>query len=195
MRRDDPAQEALDQRLKGLMVASQGGDRVAYAELLRSCDPLVRRAGRRVGVSDDRLNDVVQETLLTIHSARQTYDPSRSFMAWVTIIAQRRAIDVLRRTGRSERREVNAPLAYEAYADADADSSEGWQSTQRSKTLKEAIARLPSGQREAVERLALGEQSLAEASAETGRTTGSLKVNLHRAIKALRVHLGSGGVE
>jgi DNA-directed RNA polymerase specialized sigma24 family protein len=41
-----------------------------------------------------------------------------------------------------------------------------------------------------VERLALREQSLAEAAAETGKTTGALKVNFHRALKALRLHLG-----
>lgn len=53
----------------------------------------------------------------------------------------------------------------------------------------DAIASLSPGQREAVERLAIREQTLAEASPESGRTIGALKVNFHRAIRALRERL------
>jgi DNA-directed RNA polymerase specialized sigma24 family protein len=52
--------------------------------------------------------------------------------------------------------------------------------------VSEALASLPPRQREAVQHLVLNEQSLAEASASTRRSKGSLKVNLHRALKALR---------
>lgn len=181
---------ALDQKLASLMQAAQGGDRQSYASLLRDCEPIIRRSARRVGVVGDLVEDVVQETLLTLHNARQTYDPSRSFTAWLGVIAQRRAIDALRRVGRNAGREVNAPLIYEQHADPDADAARGWEESGRAKDLKAAIATLSPSQREAVEHLALREQSLAEASLETGKTTGALKVNLHRALKALRAHLG-----
>ena len=52
--------------------------------------------------------------------------------------------------------------------------------------MTEALAILPPRQREAVEALVLKEQSLSEAAVATGRTKGALKVNLHRALKALR---------
>jgi DNA-directed RNA polymerase specialized sigma24 family protein len=52
--------------------------------------------------------------------------------------------------------------------------------------LREAIDTLPPGQREAIEQLGLKERSLAEAAESTGRKTGALKVNLHRALKTLR---------
>jgi len=45
---------------------------------------------------------------------------------------------------------------------------------------------LPERQREAVQVLVLEEQSLTEAAAATRRSKGALKVNLHRALKALR---------
>lgn len=180
---------ARDERLCGLMRAAQGGDRRAYAVLLRDCEPIIRRSAARAGVSGDRMEDVVQETLLTLHNARQTYDSSRSFTAWLTVIAQRRGIDALRRTGRNDRREVHAPLAYEQHVDPAADSARGWEDTGRAKDMKDAIAGLSPSQREAVEHLALREQSLAEASLETGKTTGALKVNLHRALKALKGRL------
>ncbi len=184
MSRASAASDDLDSRLGALMIAVQAGDRRAYAELLRACEPFIRRVGRRAGVTDDRLNDVVQETLLTLHNARATYDPTRSFSAWLGVIAQRRAIDILRRHGRAARREIHAPIAYEDHPDDGPDPARGWERDGA------AIARLPEGQREAVERLALHEQSLAEAAAETGKSTGALKVNLHRALKALRSRLG-----
>jgi RNA polymerase sigma-70 factor (ECF subfamily) len=58
--------------------------------------------------------------------------------------------------------------------------------------LREAIKTLPPGQREAVEQLGLKEHSLAEAAEVTGRNTGALKVNLHRALKTLRDRLHGG---
>lgn len=177
---------ARDKALATLMAAAQGGDKAAYARLLRDCEPVIRRAARRAGVVDDRVEDVVQDTLLTLHNARQTYDPARSFTAWLSVIAQRRAIDVLRRTGRTARREVHAPVAYETEADHRTDGAHLVESAGDARELRAAIAGLSPVQREAVERLALREQSLAEASEDTGRSAGALKVNLHRAIKTLR---------
>jgi RNA polymerase sigma-70 factor (ECF subfamily) len=182
--------DALDRRLASLMRDAQGGDRRAYAILLRDCEPIIRRAARKVGLTGDRIEDAVQDSLLTLHNARQTYDPSRSFTAWLSVIAQRRAIDTLRRVGRSAGREVHAPVLYEQHADPAVDPTRGLQDLERARDLRGAIATLTAGQREAVEHLALREQSLAEASAETGKTTGALKVNLHRALKTLRGRLG-----
>ena len=59
--------------------------------------------------------------------------------------------------------------------------------------LGEAVADLPARQREAVQLLVLQERSLAETAATTGRSKGSLKVNLHRALKSLRARLGPVG--
>ena len=54
---------------------------------------------------------------------------------------------------------------------------------------------LRAGQREAVRSLALEENSLEDASKSTGRTKTALKVNLHRAIRTLRVRMGVAPAE
>ena len=118
-----------DRRWGSWMVAAQAGDRAAYETLLQDCIPFIKRVARRQGVSFDRIDDVVQDTLVTVHRARQTYDPSRSFSAWLRTIAQRRAIDGLRRHNRHQSREIYAPLAYENHADTGGDPRE---STDRS---------------------------------------------------------------
>ena len=174
-----------DQRRASWMAAAQGGDRRAYERLLADSVALVRAAARRRGVPFDQLDDVVQETLLTVHRVRHTFDPTRSYDAWLTAIANRRAIDALRSHGRRDRREVHDETAVDSHPDAD-DASAATESEQRAQRLHDAIEALPPGQREAVEQLGLRERSLSEVAELTGRNTGALKVNLHRALKALR---------
>lgn len=177
--------ETPDQRRAAWMAAAQAGDRRAYEKLLADSVALIRAAARRQGVAFDHLDDVVQETLMTVHRVRHTYDPSRSYDAWLSAIASRRAIDALRSHGRRHSREVRDEYAVDNHPDAD-DASAASESAQRAQRLREAIAELPPGQREAIEQLGLHERSLSEAAALTGRNTGALKVNLHRALKALR---------
>ncbi len=176
----------VDRLWSARMAAAQTGDRVAYEALLRDCVPHVKRIVRRTGVRAERVDDVVQEVLLTVHRARQTYDPARSFTAWLNAIAQRRAIDDLRHRGRQTRREIADDTTYAAYPAGDATPEEAWEDGGRNEELQSAVARLPPGQREAVEALAMRQLSLSEAATETGKTKGALKVNLHRALKALR---------
>ncbi|HET7931340.1 MAG TPA: sigma-70 family RNA polymerase sigma factor [Rhodanobacteraceae bacterium] len=170
------------------MAAAQAGDRRAYERVLADSVALIRSVARRRGAPMDVLDDVVQETLLTVHRVRHTYDPSRSYDAWLAAIADRRAIDTLRRHGRRNHREVHDDVAFEQFADHDDASAES-ERKQRAQQLHAAIAELPPRQREAVQALGIGEQSLAEAAANTGRNEGALKVNLHRALKSLRTRL------
>lgn len=173
------------------MAAAQDGDRQAYERVLADSLALVRAVARRRGVPPEAIDDVVQETLLTVHRVRHTYDPARSYDAWLAAIADRRAVDLLRSHGRRGRREVHDERALDRHAGR-GDASTESERAQDARRLREAIAGLPPGQREAVEQLGLGEHSLAEAAARTGRSTGALKVNLHRALKALRSRLHGG---
>jgi len=177
--------ESPDQRRAAWMAAAQAGNRQAFERVLTDSIPLIRAVARRQGVSQDHLDDVVQETLITIHRVRHTYDPVRSYDAWLAAIAARRAIDALRRRGRRDSREVHDEFAMDSHTDSD-DASAATEGAQRAQRLREAIAELPPGQREAIEQLGLSEHSLSEAAELTGRKTGALKVNLHRALKALR---------
>ncbi len=182
-----------DARRSAWMAAAQAGDGTAYQALLRDCIPIIKSVARRRGVSADHVDDVVQDTLLTIHRARRTYDPSRSFTAWLSVIADRRAIDLLRRIRRQGVREVHAPLVFENHPDEAADPARGLAKAEATGAFAHALANLPPRQREAVQRLVLDEHSLADAANLTRRTKGSLKVNLHRGLKALRGRIASGG--
>lgn len=179
---------ALEEKLAAAMRAAQGGDAAAYRALLRDCLPVIAASLRAQGLRGEAVDDAVQDTLITLHRARASYDPSRPFLPWLRAIAQRRAIDAMRRAGRQPR-EVHDPVAYEAEIDDRPPPGQGLEARERAAELARAVAALPAGQRQAVEELALRERSLDEVSAATGRSKVALKVNLHRAIKALRASL------
>lgn len=124
---------------------------------------------------------------MTLHRVRHTYDPTRPFSRWLSAIARRRSIDALRRRSRTETVEVSDERAYETFADPAANRE--IERVDRVAPLAAAIASLPQGQKQAVELLKLKELSLEEAAKVSGKSVAALKVNVHRAIKALSLYL------
>ena len=169
------------------MAAAQDGDRAAYERLLREILPFLRALVVHRHGAPDRVEEVVQATLLTVHRVRHAYDPARPFRPWVAAIARRRSVDALRRRFRTEAHEVFDATAYETFADPAANRP--MEVSAATEGLGEAIAALSSPQREAIELLKLRELSLAEASRLSGKSIAALKVNVHRAIKSLRKRL------
>src|SRR5262245_44763535 len=78
--------------LDGLMGQVQQGDRLAYRRLLNEVVPILRGTirSRRPFLSVHDIEDLVQDILLSMHIARATYDPRRSFRPWLMGIAQHR---------------------------------------------------------------------------------------------------------
>lgn len=177
---------ASEQDWSRLMAAAQDGDRAAYDRLLRQVLPFIRAIAAQHHRAPDRIGDVVQDVLLTLHRVRHTYDPSRPFKAWLAAIARRRSIDLLRRQGRIGAVETWDAGAYETFADPAANKETG---REAASALNRAMRTLPQGQREALELIKLRELPLADASRLSGKSVGALKVNVHRALKALKARL------
>jgi RNA polymerase sigma-70 factor, ECF subfamily len=174
-----------DQAWSQLMRAAQAGDRAAYSQLLREITPFVRSMLRRHCSHSHDIEEMVQDTLLTLHRVRQTYDPKRPFSPWLASIAARRGIDGLRRRSRVARYETSTDIeAYETFADPAANSD--IEALGAPEEVELLLQRLPPRQRQALEALKLKEMSLKEAAAASGQSVAALKVNTHRAIKALR---------
>lgn len=180
-----------DHQRRAWMAAAQAGDLYAYKCVLEDSIELIRSVARGRGVPRDSLDDVVQETLLTVHRMRRTYDSSRSYDSWLATLARRRAIDALRRYRRHCREVSNDVVINQLAAQGDASAVSEYAQLVRS--ARATVSQLTPCQREAVEILVLNEQSLAEASARTGRSIVALKVNLHRALKVMRKRLARNG--
>jgi RNA polymerase sigma-70 factor (ECF subfamily) len=185
--------EAEDARWSAWMAAAQDGDADAYRRLLEALLPALRRMVRARVYDRESAEDVVQNILLSIHRARHTYRPERSFGPWMRAIARNAMIDSFRESGRRGEREVGVewiddlpgePLLAPP-SDAFAPPSDALDPR-----LQAALERLPDTQRQAVEMIQLRELSVAEAALEAGVTPGALKVRAHRGYRALRRMLG-----
>jgi len=162
------------------MEGAQRGDREAYRALLTDiASPLLGFLRRRIA-DPHEVEDVYQDTLMALHRARHTYDPSRPFEPWLFAIARHVAVDHFRHRMVHASHEVLVEELPEPAGDADPARPR----------LAEALDRLPPAQREAFEMLQLEGLSVAAAAARVGITTGALKVRAHRAYKALRALLG-----
>jgi RNA polymerase sigma factor (sigma-70 family) len=180
----EPTPQERDQAWSQLMRAAQSGDRAAYERLLREISPLIRALVRRHCSNRADIEEMVQDTLLTLHRVRHTYDPGRPFCPWLAAIAWRRSIDALRRRIRVSRYETPEQGVYETFSDAAANSDlEGVRSAEE---VEDLLRLLPARQREALQSLKLKEMTLAEASVASGQSVAALKVNTHRALKTLR---------
>ena len=82
------------------MARAQAGDQQDYRRLLQAIGPYLRAIARRM-LGQDEAEDAVQEILLVVHGVRHTYEPGRPFRPWLSTIATRRCIDILRRRIRS----------------------------------------------------------------------------------------------
>ena len=171
-----------------LMTRALDGDALAYAELLTLLANTARRYARgRLG-DVAWLDDVVQETLLSIHGARRTYDVRRPFAPWFYAILSSRLIDSLRKERRVRARELVADALPEPAAVAAAAGDP--RGDVDFELVRSALDALPPRQREIVSALKLRDESVKDVSRRMGMSESAVKVTAHRAYKALRRFLG-----
>jgi RNA polymerase sigma-70 factor (ECF subfamily) len=168
-----------------LMIRAQDGDRQAYRTLLEDLTPYLRALSARCFKDPGDIEEAVQDTLLTVHAVRHTYDPGRPFGPWIVAIANRRIIDRLRRQMRQRSREIELTAEHETFSPHPANLPPDDLSADEA-PLNAAIEQLPPDQRQAIRLLKLKEMSLKEAALASGRSVSALKVATHRAIKSLR---------
>jgi RNA polymerase sigma-70 factor (ECF subfamily) len=171
-------------RWADLMRAAQGGNGAAYSRLLLELLPMLRGWVSKKWRSQQDVEDIVQDILMSLHSVRHTYDPARPFMPWLMTIAARRIADAARRLSSRAANETTVEIMPETFSMDDTKSAQDTSDDQEA--IRMALGSLPEGQREAIELMKLQGLSLQEASERTGKSVAALKVTVHRAIKAMR---------
>jgi RNA polymerase sigma-70 factor (ECF subfamily) len=184
MKGETKKREDRSERWRAWMAAAQQGDADAYQRLLTELLPFVSGIVRGRTGDDPAAEDIVQEVLLSIHTARHTYRPERPVEPWVRTIARNAVIDWARRQARARGRESGVDAA--DLADARVDSP----SAVLSPGVERALSSLPEAQRQAVVMLKLEGLTVAEAAERAGTTPGALKLRAHRGYRALRGVLG-----
>ncbi len=169
-----------DRTLARLMAEAQGGDADAYRVVLHESRRWLVRffAGK---ITPTAIDDLIQETLVSLHAKRATYEPTRPFLPWLAAIARYRWLDQLRRVYRIDE---------DALGETPARSDHETEVIARI-SIDRMLARLSPAQSEAIRLVKIDGLSITEASARTGQSPSLIKVNIHRGLKRLAQHVES----
>ena len=171
--------KAEEERLIALMIGYQKGSMDDFEGLYAALkQPLLRYLWTFVR-NATMAEDLLQDTFLQIHRARQTYTPPRPVRPWVYAITRHVALMHLR-SGRRRKEmladdqlpEIPVPPAMEKFADR--------------ATLHRMLSELPHHSQEVLMLHHLLGMSFQEVGQILGIASGTAKVRSHRALKALR---------
>lgn len=168
--------------MRAMMLAGLEGDDAAYKKLLSRLSAYLRGyfngQFERVGRSAADAEDLVQETLIALHTRRHTYDRSQLLTPWVHAIARYRMIDFLRRT-----KSVRLAIPVEDVEDLIAeDESPGIESRL---DLEDLLSQLKPRTRQVIQLVKLDGLSVSEAAERSNMSESAIKVTVHRGLKAL----------
>jgi RNA polymerase sigma-70 factor, ECF subfamily len=168
-----------DQRFADGMRRAQGGDRAAYDALLKEIAVLLRRYFGARAENDEAAEDLVQETLISIHRARHTYMAGRPFAPWMYAIARRRLADHWRSRSRNVVCEqLDETMDWVDRRDLDVRDTDG--------AVHETLSILPESQRRVVVLLKVDGLSIRETARKLDISEAAVKVTAHRAYVKLR---------
>ncbi|MYN05914.1 RNA polymerase sigma factor [Pseudoduganella aquatica] len=169
---------ALSETHLPVLDAAHRGDPAALAQLLRLCQPDIRRYAQRSCLISD-VDDAVQEALLVLSRRLEAVRVLAAFSGWLFKVVQREC----RRLGR-------VALNFDPYDEARA---EQWLAAQDTAGLRadlvNALESLPVDYRQVILLRDFAEMSIAEIAAELALTVPAAKSRLHRARQMAREYL------
>jgi RNA polymerase sigma-70 factor (ECF subfamily) len=165
---------ANEETFRRLMIKAQGGDKLCYSSLLTECEKWLRRYYARK-INPAAIDDLVQETLISLHRKRASYDPARAFLPWLAAIGRYRWIDSLRKIYRHEHDQL--------YEEMVADPQD--ETVTAKVSLERLLDMIPPKQAEVIGLVKIEGLSINEAAAMTGQSESLVKVNIHRGLKKL----------
>ncbi len=172
------------------MQQAQQGDSAAYQELLGALVPVIRRYLARRLFNKNNIEEITQEILLALHTARHTYLPQLPFDRWLYSIARYKMIDALRKMYRHDNN-AETNIEIETFsAISTNDSDDGF-----TKDLHQALMQLTSKQKDIVTLAKLEGYTAAEVAKKLGMTETAVKVSIHRSLETMRIWLIKNGYE
>lgn len=163
-----------EDRFNHLIVKSREGDKKSQLELHRAAEKWLNRyfVGR---IQDSRHDDLIQETLLSIHRSQSSYNTDRPFLPWLATIARCRWIDQLRKDYQVNEVELTEDqFYYEFGLQVDAKLS-----------LQKLMSQISKKQALAIGLTKIAGYSIKEAASLTGQSESSIKISVHRGMKKM----------
>ena len=157
-----------------------------------------RHAGAVYGLANRVLRDraaaeeIVQEVFLRLWNAPERFDPERgSLRSFLLVQTHRRSVDVLR-SDASRRRREEQDLKATAEQGYDVDR-EVWDLAVAD-SVKEALATLPEGERQAIQLAYFGGLTYREVASRLGAPEGTVKSRIRAGLGRMRDKLVGSGI-
>ena len=181
-----PAPESSDD--DDLMLRVQHGDMNAYQELVRRYQKKVFRVISSYHRNAEDAMEVLQDTFLKLYTSRLTWERRRSFSAWLYRIAINASIDRYRREGKDLTSSLDDVAESRLLKSGPAPRTplDRLREEERRVLVQDAVLRLPLRQREVLSLRFFGEMRLEEIAETLGCPLGTVKSNLHKAVRALQ---------
>lgn len=170
------------------MKVASAGNTQEYARILYEVTPCLGAISRLRLLPSEGIDDLVEDIARSTDSVRATYGRGRPILDWLFAITLKQLADAGRRYWGQTTHATNFsnyPVTFSPNA-----AKIGRESRGAPEVLRQAIDRLPQGQREANEVLKLREVSLKKVATASEASVGALEVSVHRVVGALRKALG-----
>ena len=175
---------ASEDQLRIWMIGGLDGDARAYTALLDALVPMLRSFfARRLRGEPEDVEDLVQDTMIALHTRRASYDRDRMFTAWAYAIARYKMIDHFRRTRTTVPIEgLENILIAEGFEDAASARMD----------VDRLLGSLSAKQERIIRQTKIEGFSTAEAAARGGIGESDVKISVHRGFLAMAKRLRSG---
>jgi RNA polymerase sigma factor (sigma-70 family) len=169
-----------------LMAAYVAGDSAAFRALFeRYALPLHRMVLRRLGSEADA-RDVVQQTFLQMHRARNDFHPGARLRPWLFTIAMNLVRGSYRTAGRRREQSLDDRTPEPRATSAEQQPENARLSGEAQQRVRAALASLPEAQRVVIELHWWGECPYEEIAPIVGASVAAVRVRAHRGYERLR---------
>ncbi len=170
----------------------QSGDQLVWTQIQEEHGGIIYRVSLSVSRNPEVAHDVTQDVLADLWKNPERFDPTRgSLRSYLITKTRSRTLDVLRSETARSRRERNegraAIIDSVDIADAVADSD-------TAERLREVLASLPEGERDAIQLAYFGGRSYREVATELDIPEGTAKSRIRSGLSRLRAALSEAGV-
>ncbi|MBA2404780.1 MAG: sigma-70 family RNA polymerase sigma factor [Bdellovibrionales bacterium] len=169
--------EKLEDKLKELFIFSTKGNSEAYQSFLILSSTIVKKYLTYLGgryESRETIEDLLQEILISIHQKKHTFQLEKPILPWIYAVARYRYIDFYRAKKR-------APKSVELSEDLVIKTDE-----EPFISVEEIMEMLTPRQRDMLTLVKIEGESYAAAASTLNMSVPSLKVGIHRALKAIK---------
>jgi RNA polymerase sigma-70 factor (ECF subfamily) len=174
-----------DARLSELARKVQGGDRTCFRFLVEAETRRLIAMAYRYTRDWETARDLSQDTWLKVHRQLPSYDPQRSFRAWLTAIHRNHCLTHVKTSAGREQSTSNEELLHLSPAVEGGDPLEHLQRRELAARLGAAMARLSERQLRVFAFVELEQVSREEASRALGMKPATLRATLHFARRRL----------